>query len=233
MEALSHAANAVRHAEALADEAEEAGLDRAAVRLRQLGLDTATLLDAVLALEEQLRPAREARLTSRTYLTSAYKESSLRLDNALGADEAAAFTPGAVLDIAERARFRVRRLRAHMAEHPADTQRLDGTLARLEHRLRTYERAVDRYLEVSGQLTFMKDKALRESHLLRRRLEEAKTQLLARLPPDSAAYRRVRKRAVRTRRARWIDAAATQVSDRPQALFTTTDGPHEPVLSVH
>jgi hypothetical protein len=233
MEALSHAANAVRHAEALADEAEEAGLDRAAARLRQLGLRTAELLDNVLSLEDQLRPAREARLTTRTYLTSAYKEASLRLDHALGADDAAAFAPGAVLDVAERSRFRVRRLRAHLEAHPEDTERLDGTLARLEHRLLTYERAVDRYLEVSGQLTFLKDKTLRESHLLRCRLEEAKTQLLARLPPDCAAYKRVRGRAVRTRRARWIDAAATQVAERPEALFTTSDGPHEPMLSIH
>ena len=234
MKALHHAANAIRHAEALADEAEDAGLLRAGERLRDLAFEVAGHVEGALTAEEEVLPAREVRLREHSSLGAAFRESSLRLEAALGCELAVRFMPGSVLDVAERVRFVLRRLQNLVDEEGAGsddvTARARGVAARLERRLFAYDEAVDRYLLVSGQFTAAKDRALRESHLLRRRLEEAKAQLLARLEPGTDAYQRVRSRAVRTKRARWIDAA-TQVAPHPQILFTTTDGSQEPLPS--
>lgn len=223
MQGLQHAANAIRHAEELADEAEDAGELRLAARLRSLAAKVTESLDAALLAHEQVGPLKSLRSRVHAELGAAYQDATFRLQSALPPAEAAALSPGTALDVAERTRYRLRRL-TEPQEDP------DGRLAQLAQRLRQllarYDDALDRYFAAAALAAAHRDLAVQRSQALRLHLERAKAHLLTCLPPDSDAHARVRRRAVRTNRARWLDA--TEVA--PLTLLTSEERP--PARSV-
>ncbi len=204
LHALRHVSSAVRHADALADEAQDLGCKEIAARLRERARSVSADLDAAIQAIEEIDPARAARERCHGVLTSVYADATLQLERVLPPEEASRLSPGGHLDVSERVRFRLRRM-------PDDA--LDAVLdvkALLDRALFTYDAAVDGYLAACADAQSKKDRAVIKSQALRVELERAKHTLLVRADPDGDAWRRIKRRTVRTKRARWLDEARAQ-----------------------
>lgn len=195
LHSLKHVSSAIEHAERLADEAEELGLSSLANALSDRSRALARKLDDALLAHERVPPAREARIKSHLALSDRYAELSYELGRALPPEEASRLTPGSHLDVAERARYRLRHLVAAHSD-------LSPLAARLQASLCAYDRAVDAYLHASADAAFTKERALGDSQEFRLGLERAKLTLLNAAETGSDAWRRIKRRAVRTRPAR-------------------------------
>lgn len=200
MHALKHVSSAVDHAERLAEEAEELSAVELAGGLRTEALALSRLLDRALQALDRVSPAREARQRAHQALSDKYAELTFELSARLPAEEASRLSPGSHLDVAERARFRLRRL---MARDPS----LADLCAELSGALLTYERAVDAFLLAAADAAATRERAVLESQRFRLTLERAKLSLLGRAEVGSEAWRRIKRRAVRTRPAAWLKGA--------------------------
>lgn len=201
MRCLQHVAAAVRHAEHLADEADDLELTDLARRLRALAALVARDLDEAVRLLDDVEPAREARALAHDALSSVYGETTLRLDADLPKAQVALLSPGGHLDVVERVRYRLRRLEARGDDIGVAAEvRTD-----LERALFAYDTTVDAYLMACAQAQAKKDAAVVESQALRLELEKAKHRLLAKAAAGSDAWKRIKRRPVRTKRARFVD----------------------------
>ena len=199
-QSLRHVASAVQHAEALADEAEDLGNAQLAERLRIRAAEVNRVLDRALQLADDVAPLRETRARAHLVLSSIYSDCTQRILGMLPADQASRLTPGGSLDVVERVRFRLRTI--------ADGHgKLRDVRGLLERALFTYDATVDAYLVVCADAQSTKDQAIVESQALRLELERAKGTLLTAAEPQSDAWQRIKARAVRTKRARWLDDA--------------------------
>lgn len=206
LHALRHVSSAVHHAEALADEAEDLGATPLADRLRtRAGVVAADLEAAVQAIDDVV-PARDARARAHLQLNSVYGEVTLRLEQIFPPEQASRLSPGGHLDVAERARFRLR----HLPQPSEGQEALEDVRALLERSIFSYDAAVDAYLLACAEAQSKKDCVIVKSQALRVELERAKHGLLVQAPVDSESYRRIRRRTVRTKRARWLDEAKAQ-----------------------
>ena len=195
--ALKHVAAALKHAELLADEAEDLGEMEITRRIRLWVSNLSLVLDDAESLYENIDPLREYRALAHDVLAAVYGDATLRLEQRLPVDAVAQLTPGGHLDVVERVRYRLRHL---PQEGPAVAVR-----AQLETALATYDACVDMYLGTSSEAQAKKDAAVIRSQAMRIELERVKHALLLRAPPGSEAWKRIKARAVRTKRARWID----------------------------
>lgn len=206
--ALKHVSSAIEHAERFADEAEELGQLELAKGLLYRARILSQRLDEALLAHEKIGPAREARQRAHLALSNQYAEMTLEIESQLPAVLAARLIPGSHLDVAERARFRLR----HMME--MDKQ-LAPLSAKLQAALCLYERAVDAYLIAAGESAHAKERALTDSQTFRLALERTKWKLLNQAEVGSEAWKRIKRRTVRTKRARWLEADAHLVSSLP------------------
>lgn len=217
MRSLHHVAAAIQHAEHLADEADDLGQADLARRLRALAGLVARDLEQAVRLLDDVEPARDARLLAHHSLAAVYGEATLRLDGALPKAHLALLTPGGHLDVVERVRYRLRRLDARADdEGPAADVRDD-----LDRALHAYDTTVDAYLFACAEAQAKKDAVIVESQALRLELERAKHRLLTTAETGSDAWKRIKRRAVRTKRARFVDhgvvasfLAAAEPTDR-------------------
>lgn len=204
LHALRHVSSAVHHAEALADEAEDLGSCHLATRLRARGVEVAKDLDAAVQGIDDVGPASEQRKHAHEMLNAVYGEVTLRLEEMYAPEEASRLSPGGHLDVAERARYRLRHLPTTGSDALLDARAL------LERELFHYDAAIDAYLLACAQAQSRKDRAIVKSQALRIELERAKHGLLVQAPAGSDIYKRIKKRTVRTKRARWLDEAKAQ-----------------------
>lgn len=201
LQALRHVSSAIRHAEILADEAEDLGDGALSQRLRERARDLAVDLDRAVEVLDEVGPARQARALAHDMLTSLYGDLTLRLEQALSPERASRLSPGGHLDVVERARFRFRHLALpHDDSLIAVREELGAALGR-------YDAAVDAYLIVCADAQARKDEVVVRSQALRLELERAKQRLLVLAPAGGDAWQRIKRRAVRTKRARWLDDA--------------------------
>lgn len=205
--ALRYVSTAVHHAEALAGEADDLGAAQLAQRLRATARDVTGDLEAAVAAIDEVLPAADVRKRAHEMLTAVYAEVTMRLEERFHPEEASRLSPGGHLDVAERARYRLRHL-PESGDGVTDTVR--DCRALLTKALFTYESAVDTYLNTCALAQSRKDRALVKSQALRIELERAKHGLLVQAPMGSDIYKRLKKRTVRTKRARWIDDAKAQ-----------------------
>ena len=204
LHALRHVSSAVHHAEALADEADDLGSAQLAIRLRERGGEVAKDLENAVQGIDDVGPASELRKRMHEMLNAVYAEVTLRLEELFAPEAASRLSPGGHLDVAERARYRLRHLPTHGGEALLDARAL------LERGLFNYEGAVDGYLMACAQAQSQKDRAIIKSQALRVELERAKHGLLVQAPVGSDIYKRIKRRTVRTKRARLLDEAKAQ-----------------------
>jgi hypothetical protein len=221
MQSLKHVATAVRHAEVLADEAEDLGLTDLAQRLSARGSSLALDVEDAVAAFDLVKPMREHRLRAHALLDVAFTDATVRLSPTMGPDELSRLTPGGYLDVVERTRYRLRHLEAR------GDDRVAGVIRDLKGALDHYDRTVDAYLVACADCQGKKDRAVVRSQALRLELDGAKARLLLMADVGSDAWNRIKRRTVRTKRARWIDDAKarqlltdvyeniTQPEDRP------------------
>lgn len=198
MDSLRHVSTALSHADAFADEAEELGKDELSRKLRTRRKVLSLLLDAALAAAERAPGLREARVIGHHELTHLYDDVTSVIDDALPADSAARLSPGGYLDVAERVRYRIRRL---LVPQDAVEERVANELAR---GLAAYELCVDAYLLAIADARGLAERAIHESQRLRVELERTKRHLLTLAPVGGDAWRRIKRRAVRTKKPRWL-----------------------------
>lgn len=201
LQALRHVSSAIRHAEILADEAEDLEDQALAARLRERARELAVDLERAVEVIDEVEPARAARAVAHDTLGALYNDITMRLEQRLSPERASRLSPGGHLDVVERARFRFRHL-APLTEQPlvALREELGAALGR-------YDAAVDCYLIVCADGQAIKDRVVIKSQALRLELERAKQRLLMTAPAGGEAWRRIKRRAVRTKRARWLDEA--------------------------
>ena len=232
MHALHTVTKAIHHAERLADEAEDLGMLELTRRLRHRA-DALTLeLDITVGLHGEIAVTRADRALAHEALAGAYGAGTLRLEELLHREEASRLSPGSHLDVAERARFRLRRLAAR--DPRSDTavdENLELVQTDLERALFAYETAVDAYLLTAADAASRKERTLAASQALRVELERAKLELLARARPGSSAYARIKRQPVRTRRARWIDEARARDLLQAEARSEAAPNARAPELS--
>jgi hypothetical protein len=198
MEALRHASSAVRHAEALADEATDLGLAELAGTLRERAADIAARVERALEALDRVPDARADRQLAHGALQSLYDDVTSTIEGGLPRSQAARLLPAPHLDVAERARFRLRRLQAPRGDLES------GVLHQLERGVAAYETVIDGYLLASARSRELSDDAVAGAQLLRIDLERAKRRLLTLAPVGSDAWRRIKRRAVRTKKPRWL-----------------------------
>jgi hypothetical protein len=197
LKSLRHVSAAIHHAELFADEAEDLGEKEVAVYLRERAAQLGAQLESALAAIDDVEPLRLARQRAHVTLAGAFHESTVTLERILPQDQVMRLLSGGHLDVVERVRFRLRNL-------PRD---VDDVRALLERALFAYDSAVDLYLLTCGEAQGRKERVIVESQALRLELERTKQRLLLRAGDDSAAYKRIKRRAVRTKRPRWVNEA--------------------------
>lgn len=205
LHALRHVSSAVHHAEALAGEAEDLGATALAVRLRARAAEVAAELDEALRTIDEVGPSSDARKRAHETLSVVYSEVTLRLEHVIAPEESSRLSPGGHLDVTERARYRLRQL-----VREASTEELRDARAMLERAIFNYDASIDAYLLVCSLAQQKKDRVIVKSQALRIELERAKHGLLVQAPLGSETYKRIKKRTVRTKRARWLDEAKAQ-----------------------
>ncbi|MCC7071209.1 MAG: hypothetical protein IT383_07800 [Deltaproteobacteria bacterium] len=201
LQSLRHVSSAVRHAEVMADEAEDLNDAPLAERLRARARALAVELERAVEVLDDVEPARTARAQAHDELGALYGALTMQLEAHLPSEEAARLSPGGHLDVVERARFRFR----HLAR--ATDEGLVAVREELGAALGRYDAAVDAYLVVCAEAQSRKDEAVVRSQALRVELERVKQRLLVAAPTGGDAWRRIKRRAVRTKRARWLDDA--------------------------
>lgn len=204
LHALRHVSSAVHHAEALADEADDLCVVELSARLRARAASVEADLEAAVRAVDGVAPLREARARSHGMLLAVYGEVTHEIERLFAPEEASKLSPGGNLDVAERLRFRLRHLPQTGADALLDVRVL------LERALFDYDNAVDAYLIGCADAQSKKDRAIVKSQALRMELERAKHTLLVRAEPKTAAWVRIKRRTVRTKRARWLDEAKAQ-----------------------
>lgn len=194
---LKHVSSAIEDAERFAEEAEELGQLELAKGLSFRAHVLSQRLDEALLAHEKIGPAREMRLRAHLALSNQYAEMTWEIESQMPPARAARLNPGSHLDVVERARFRLR----YMMEMDKE---LAPLAAKLQAALRGYERAVDAYLMAAGESAYAKERALTDSQTFRLALEHTKLKLLNQAEVGSAAWKRIKRRTVRTKRARWL-----------------------------
>ena len=98
---------------------------------------------------------------------------------------------------------------------------------RLTRGLDAYNKCVDDYLLASARARERADEAVASAQLLRIDLERAKRRLLTLAPVGSDAWRRIKRRAVRTKKPRWLLAGTgpSPLSSEGVLLATGRLGP--------
>lgn len=195
---LRHVETAIRHAESLAEEAESLGAHPLSQQLASAAQELARELHEASEMLDLVEPARESRALAHRSLQSLYNDVTCRIEDRGCPKTLARLTPGGYLDVVERTRYRVRRM---SETDDADLLRLRD---QIERALLAYETCVDAYLITAGEAQVKRDGVIAKSQLLRVTLERAKCHLLTLAPAGSPQWARIKRRAVRTKRPRWL-----------------------------
>jgi len=217
MQSLSFVANAISHAESLADEASDLMRHELAQDLWKRSRSMSRSLDDAIQSVDLVKPAREKRDHALDRLRNTYANTTCLLQVSLDAKNVHRFCPGSNLNMAERVRYRLRQIEEHESGDSPTLRLLNEVRTDLSEALRNYEQAVDLSLLALGQSQAAKSVAVFRSQQLRVFLEKTKYELLKATEPNSPAWRRIKKRTVRTKRAQWLDgmrhSASSQLSD--------------------
>jgi len=187
-------ATLINHAEALADEAADAGLHDITDRLR-LGASRLAIDGELVDVALRAAAARHARRAEKIgHLRALNHRVEVEMATRFPHDVAAAYLASARVTPKDTAQFRLRRF--------TDVHRavLGPLVAELEQALLEMDRAVDESLAAAAAEFVAKARANGRGHRLRLDLERSKATLLAVVPAESAAAERIRRRVVRTRR---------------------------------
>ncbi len=203
MKQLKHAKRAVKNAAILIEQARAADLATVVLEIEPRRERVERLIAEAERCADRCQQARDIRNAQHQVLADAYAESSAALDKAVKASEAAPYLPAAHVDVAERMRFRVARLAQSTDE------RLRQVAAVCQRAWAAYDTALFEYLRASAKARWLRDRALAESQLLRRRCERHKFAVLRALPAGSAAYRALKRIPMRTRPVQWLDDLVT------------------------
>lgn len=201
---LRHVETAIGHAEHLAEEAESLSAHELASKLSSLANELAHDLDEASELLDQVEPAREARSLAHRSLQATYDDITSQIEDYGCPTTLSRLTPGGYLDVVERSRYRVRRLSE--SDEPELLRMRDAT----ERALLAYETCVDSYLLTASQAQVRREAVVAKSQLLRVTLERAKRHLLTLAPVGSPQWARIKRRAVRTKRPRWLTREVTE-----------------------
>jgi hypothetical protein len=205
MQSLRFVANAIAHAESLADEAADLNLQNIAQDIWKKSLDMSRFLDKAILSLESIKPARTLRERALKRLGTVCANASCQLKAELQPKDVHRFCPGGNLNMAERVRFILRRIEEYQQSEGALPCFLQDVRADLSGALHQYEISVDQYLVSLGQAQEKKSIAILQSQQLRLQLEKAKYQLLQAAEAGSPAWCRIKKRTVRTKRAQWLE----------------------------
>lgn len=207
--ALRHVETAICHAESLAEEASSLDAAHLARRLSEASSRLSEELAEAVALLDLIEPARDSRGLAHRSLQSLYNDITCQIEERGCPLTLARLTPGGHLDVVERMRYRVRRL------SEADDPELLRMRDQIERALLAYETCVDAYLLTAGEAVMKRDGVIAKSQLLRVTLERAKCHLLTVAPAGSAQWQRIKRRAVRTKRPRWL------TREHPEGLLSS------------
>jgi hypothetical protein len=200
MQALHHVENAIHHAQCLADEAEDLELRALSATLRKMSEVVSSQLELALRGMDEVIEVKKSRNLAQDLLSAAYGALSCRITETLPEGEAHALVPTGHLNVAERTRFRLRRLFAL-----ENSDAVQDLIVEHQRALADYERAVDCYLETCTRANRNRQMAVAKSQLLRMELENAKKRLLAKARLGGDAYLRIKRRTVRTKKPNWLD----------------------------
>jgi hypothetical protein len=205
MQSLNFVANAISHAESLADEASDLMRQDLAEDLWKRSRSMSRSLDDAIQAVDMIKPARQKRDHALDKLRNTYANTTCLLQVSLEAKDVHRFCPGSNLNMAERVRYRLRQIEEQKSECAPSWSVLNQVRADLNEALKAYEQTVDLSLMALGQAQSAKSVAVFRSQQLRIFLEKAKYELLKAAEPKSPAWRRIKKRTVRTKRAQWLD----------------------------
>lgn len=205
MQSLRFVANAISHAESLADEATDLNLGELSTAIWKHARRVSESLDDAVSEMENVKPAKHRRDSELERLKNAYTNATCRLQRVVPANDVYRFCPGGNLNIAERVRFRLRQISLAHHHRSSFCDELTLIASDLRKVLDVYEQSVDDSLLALGRSHAKRNMAILQSQKLRLHLEQAKFELLQHTPPGSQAWNRIKKRTVRTRRAQWLE----------------------------
>jgi hypothetical protein len=203
MSHLKHVATAIHHGECLAGEAEDLGENEWADRLERGARDLAFILEDALDTMDQVPEAKECRKLAQDSLSAVFRDVTCELELVLDPVAVARVTPSSHLDVGERTRYRLRRLEA------IDEPKAEAITDRMRGALSAYEMAIDVYLMTVTEAQAKKERAVQRSQLFRLDLERAKARLMTVATTGSEEWKRIKRRTVRTKRARWLAPEGT------------------------
>jgi len=184
----------IGHAEAFADEAADLRIFELSDRLRLKASRLAIDQELVEAKVTMVRRTRVARIEAIRALRAHNHRFEVELSTRLPAKDAAEFLKTARVSATSLATFRLRRLTL------VQEQVLGPIVANLRAALAAVERADEEHLTAVAAEIAASAACNGRAARLRVDLERAKAELLAVLPQGCDAWRRVRRRVVRTRR---------------------------------
>jgi hypothetical protein len=200
---LERVAVVVQHAEAFADEANDAELFEVSDRLRLEAARLAIELEEAEGSVDAVEHARAARRVALMVLRDACALLDAEIEARLPMGQAATLVAWARVSAESTTRFRLKRL------DPAQRAQLGRVVDSCEAALARAEAAEEAVLDATAAAFVARVRAVGHAHALRRMLERDKALLLSTLPSSSTAAARVRRRVVRTRRVeRFVDAVA-------------------------
>lgn len=198
---LERVAVVVQHAEAFADEANDAQLYEVSDRLRLEAARLAIELEEAEGSVDTVARARAARQRALVELRHACALLDAEIEARLPLEQAATLVAWARVSAESTTRFRLKRLEA------AQRALLGPVVAVCDAALARAEAAEEAALDATAAAFVARVRAVGHAHALRRMLERDKARLLSVLPSGSSAAARVRRRVVRTRRTERFAAA--------------------------
>jgi len=198
MSTLKHVSTAIHHGEVLVGEAEDLREFNTAALLAEGVSRLTRALNKAFNAAEEISDAKQTKRMARRSLKGLYDCATSELEGLLPNDVLYRVTPASHLDVAERTRYRLRRLAR------IESSAVAMIRVRLQSALSAYDIAIDCYLTVCTQARSEKERAIIMSQRFRLDLERAKTFLLTVAEQDSDAFARIKSRVVRTKKARWL-----------------------------
>jgi hypothetical protein len=195
-----HIRSVVSHLEAFSEEALDLGEGAWGEQLEQARCELCALLKKVTIYEEKKKLSHQELQILDHRLLEFLGQKTLEMAFDLSAPDYALMLTGRQLSVANRVRYRQRKLeQLQKTDVRAESYALEH-----ERLLRRYDAQVDQFLENSAFVSYFRQEALWESQRLRPLLLEAKRQLLARSDQGSDQFKRIKKRIVRTKKAHWM-----------------------------
>jgi len=195
-----HIKSVVGHLEALSEEALDLGETVCWEELERGRLELCALLRAITVHAQKKKVSQQELQNLEEHLLAFLGEKTMEMAFDLSAEDYGLMLTGRELSVANRVRYRCRKLQ-HLRK--TDARAEPHALAH-EAMLGRYDAHVDQFLEHSALVSHFRQEALWESQRLRPLLLEAKKILLECSEKGSEQFKRIKKRVVRTKKAHWM-----------------------------